>query len=83
MNEGLLHLFLEYQYYDAIDRGDKTIEYRDNTENWRRRIWKWKTNGGNKIVFHRGYTKQTMTFQNKDVVFDEDTIELHLGERLN
>lgn len=39
MNEALvLHLVLKHQYYDAIDRGEKTVEYRDNTEYWRRRI---------------------------------------------
>lgn len=81
----VLHLVLKHQYYDAIDRGEKTVEYRENTEYWRRRIVpKWNSNGGNKVVFHRGwtdYTKKTMTFAIKDVVFNGDTIELHLGAR--
>ena len=83
MNDALvLHLILEYQYYEAIDRGEKTVEYRDNTLYWRRRIIpKWNSNGGNKVVFHRGYTKTTMTFELKDAVFNGGTIELHLGAR--
>jgi len=82
VNEALvLHLVLKHQYYDAIDRGEKTVEYRDNTEYWRRRIAKWNKNGGNKVIFHKGYTKVTMTFLIKDAIFDGDTIELHLGER--
>jgi ASC-1-like (ASCH) protein len=78
----LLHLVLKYQYYDAINRGDKKIEYRRNILWWRRQIIpNWDSNGGNKVVFHRGYTKTVMTFEIKDVVFNGDTIELHLGAR--
>ena len=83
MNEALvLHLVLKHQYYDAIDRGEKTVEYRNNTKYWRRRIAaKWNNNGINKVVFHKGFTKTTVTFQIKDVIVDEDTIEIHLGAR--
>jgi hypothetical protein len=83
--EGLtLHLVLKHIYYDAIDRGDKLVEYRDNTEYWRKRIMKkWNSNGGNIVVFHKGYTKQTLAFRIASPVFNGDKIELHLGERLS
>jgi hypothetical protein len=77
-----LHLTLKYVYYDAIERGDKNIEYRD-AEYWRERIMKqWNSNGGNIVILHRGYTKTIMTFRVKTLVLNGDTIELHLGERL-
>lgn len=83
MSAGLvLHLVLKHKYYDAIDRGEKTIEYRDNTPYWCRRIVPHlNINGTNMVIFHRAFTKVTMTFLIKDVVFSEDTIELHLGAR--
>lgn len=80
----VLHLVLMHKYYDAIDRNEKNIEYRNNTEYWRRRIVPhWNSNGGNKVVFHKGYTRVTMTFLIKNLVFNGDKIELWLGERLN
>jgi len=80
----VLQLVLKHKYYDAIDRGDQTVEHRVNTEYWRRRILpKWNSNGGNKVIFHKGYTKETMTFLIKVVAFNGDKIELHLGDRLD
>lgn len=78
-----LHLVLKSRYYDAIQRGEKTVEYRDNTAYWRKRIaQKWNSNGGNTVTFHRGYTKTIMTFNIKILVLNGPQIELHLGERL-
>jgi hypothetical protein len=78
-----LHLVLKHIYYDAIDRGEKTVEYRDNTDYWRKRIMtNWNSNGGNIVIFHKGYTKQTMAFRIKMPVLNGAQIELHLGERL-
>lgn len=78
-----LHLVLKHRFYDAIDQGKKKVEYRDNTPYWRRRIVpKWNSNGGNTVIFHRGYTNQTMRFKIALLVLG-DQIELHLGERLH
>ena len=78
-----LHLILKHEFYDAIDRGEKTVEYRDNTPYWRKRIVKkWNSNGGNLVIFHRGYTKTIMVFRIKLLVLNTPKIELHLGERL-
>lgn len=76
-----LHLVLKSKYYDAIQRGDKTVEYRNNTPYWRKRIaQKWNSNGGNTVTFHKGYTKTTMTFHIKLLVLNGNQIELHLGD---
>ena len=78
-----LHLVLKGIYYDAIQRREKTSEYRDNTVYWRTRIvaW-WKKEGDNRVVLHRGYTKITMKLLVKDVLFGDDQIELLLGAQL-
>jgi len=77
-----LHLVLKGEYFDAIDEGRKTVEYRDNTPYWRKRIAeKWDSNGGNIVVFHKGYTKIVMMFHIKLLVLGEQ-IELHLGDRI-
>lgn len=79
-----LHLVLKHKYYDAIDRGEQRIEHRDNTPYWRKRIVpKWNSNGGNLVIFHRGYTKTIMVFRIKLLVLGIPKIELHLGERLS
>jgi len=84
MNEGLhLHLFLKHEHYDAIDAGQKKVEYRKNIPYWRKRIMpKWNSNGGNMVIFHKSYTKTIMVFFIKSLVINGNQIELHLGERL-
>ena len=79
-----LHLVLKHVYYDQIEKGEKKIEYRDNTHYWRKRIVKpWNSNGGNTVTFHKGYTSTTtMTFRIGLLVLNGSVIELHLGERL-
>lgn len=80
MNPLNLHLVLKGEFYNAIKNGKKTVEYRDNTLYWRKRtIYKWSSNGGNTVTFHRGYTKETMTFQIRCIVISEQ-IEIYLGD---
>lgn len=85
MTKGLmLHLVLKHCYYDEIDQGKKKIEYRENTAYWRKRIVeKWNCNGGNIVIFHKGYTRTTMTFNVKMLVLGEKYISLHLGDRIH
>lgn len=79
-HERSVHLILKGEYFDAIERGDKTIEYRDNTQYWRTRIA-----GKQLAVFHRCFTKKTMAFRIQKVCdsLNHTTIEIHLGERIN
>lgn len=78
----MLHLVLKGIWYDAIASGEKTVEYRDNTVFWRKRI---KPDSGiqKMVTFHRGYTYKIMIFKIRAVVFNVKQIEIHLGERLN
>lgn len=66
-----LHLVLAGKWYDLIDCGVKTSEYRACTPYWNRRF----TGDPNStdinlrqfvydtVVFHRGYTNKTMKFR--------------------
>jgi hypothetical protein len=79
-----VHLIVKYEFYDAIERGDKTIEYRTNNHYWRRRIVGIKQDASDQartVTFHRGYSKETMTFEINYIVLGE-VIEIHLGRRL-
>jgi len=76
------HLVLKHKWYDLIEKGEKTVEYRDDTPYWRARIL-----GCDRVTFHRGYTKTTMTFE---ITFKsyglfalvQGQIEIHLGKRI-
>ena len=74
----IVHLILKHRYYNAIAYNVKKIEYRDNTAFWRKRII-----GKQYVTFHKGYTNVIMTFIIKEIKVKEDTIEIHLGERIN
>ena len=75
----VLHLVLKGEYYDAIERGEKKCEYRDNTPYWRKRILE---KDPSIVVFHRGYTNQTMAFWIAYKVVLPDQIEIVLGGRI-
>lgn len=80
-----LHLVLEYRYYDAIDRGEKKVEYRRLCDYWIKRILgPWSADPGRTVVFHRGYSATTMEFKAPSVVVDvaADQIKIRLGERV-
>jgi len=76
----VLHLVLKGKYYDAIERGEKRCEYRDNTPYWRKRILE---KDPNVVVFHRGYTNQTMAFRIACKVVLPDRIVIVLGDRID
>lgn len=76
MKMKICHLILKYEYYDSIADGRKTVEYRDNTPYWRKRLL-----DADRVTFHRGYTKTTITFGIRYVTFNGQ-IELHLGARV-
>jgi len=54
----ILHLNLYRKYFDAIADGTKTIEYRDKTDYWKRRIEGRKYDI---IKFRNGYAKDAPT----------------------
>jgi len=73
-----LHLVLTGKWYDKIDSGEKTSEYRKCSHYWNKRLGGIDTRLGHaydllgipykhkkvyqSVVFHRGYTSKTMEF---------------------
>lgn len=85
MNKHTLHLVLKGRYFDEILAGTKNVEYRDNTEYWRKRILKWWDLFGapflRLVVFHRGYTNQTITLEVSCIKINASSIELYLKNK--
>ena len=54
----ILHLNLYRKYFDAIVNGTKTIEYRDKTDYWKKRI---EGREYDIIKFRNGYAKNAPT----------------------
>ena len=73
-----LHLILLHKWYDLIDQGKKKTEYRDNTPYWHKRFFE---NPPDIIIFHRGYTKKTMSFLVTRITVKDDKIAIKLGAR--
>ena len=76
----LLHLNLFRKYFDEIVNGTKTIEYRDRTDYWKKRI---EHKEYDYIKFRNGYAKNspTMLVEYKGWSVNEDgDYELYLGK---
>jgi hypothetical protein len=79
----VLHLVLTTKWYNLIESGEKTSEYRANSLYWQERILrKWNQSHDLCIIFHKGYTLTTMFFKVKNIIVANEQIELQLGERL-
>lgn len=90
-----LHLVLKHKWYDMIEAGVKTEEYRNRTPYWEKRLVQAVLNGLiDRVTFHRGYTNTTMTFIIEAVTVDfgltywgapKDVMVniINLGERIN
>ena len=76
----ILHLNLFRKYFDQIAEGTKTIEYRDRTDYWKRRI---ENREYDVIKFRNGYAKNapTMLVEYKGYTIGKD-YELKLGKIL-
>ena len=53
-----IHATLTYQWFDEINAGHKTAEYRRITPYWEKKLSNIKP--GDCIVFHRGYSDKTI-----------------------
>ena len=78
-----LHLVLIGKWYDMIESGEKTEEYRETKQYWIKRILEGSTTKHpeltsiprqiskqakyERVCFHRGYTNRTMIFEIKEV----------------
>ena len=76
----ILHLNLYRKYFDEIAEGTKSIEYRDKTDYWKRRIENRKYDI---IKFRNGYAKDapTMLVEYKGYTVGKE-YELKLGKVL-
>lgn len=96
----ILHLVLKSKWYDKIVRGEKTSEYRECKPYWEKRLSPiWETYSGHPyldedekwiVVFHKGYTSETMEFVIEDcgVTLEPNDLgldkcwKIKLGQRL-
>lgn len=68
-----LHLVLKGCWYDKIASGEKTSEYREIKPYWNRRFnYRYREFVNNaikkhRVIFHRGYTNETMEFEIKSI----------------
>lgn len=56
----ILYLPLKKEWYEMIERGEKTEEYREIKPYWNKRLINRKYTH---VKFSYGYTKRTMTFE--------------------
>ena len=74
----ILHLNLYRKYFDAIVNGTKTIEYRDKTDYWKKRI---EGREYDIIKFRNGYATDAPTMLVEYLVYDvTDRYEIKLGK---
>lgn len=61
----MLTFILKKEWFDKIKRGEKTVEYREITDYWQKRIINFSVKAnegkGRFIQFRRGYTRETLT----------------------
>ena len=78
MMNKILHLNLFRKYFDQIVEGTKTIEYRDKTDYWKKRI---EHREYDVIKFRNGYAKDapTMLVEYKGYTIGKE-YELKLGK---
>ena len=78
-----LHLVLKSKWFNMIESGEKTEEYREMKQYWLKRILGVSTpslpvltlialqiskqSKFERVCFHRGYTNRTMIFEIKDI----------------
>lgn len=60
-----LHVTLAHKWFDAIEAGKKIAEYRQRTPYWEKKLQIFRP--GDAIIFHRGYTAQTITGTIKNI----------------
>lgn len=73
------HLMLKHKWYNLIEAGLKTIEYRKNSKHYQDCVLPDRIT---KVALHKGYTKTVMVFKIKRKLVKKDIIEIHLGARI-
>lgn len=65
MKNKTIHMTLTYKWFDLVESGKKTEEYRRWVPGWRKRLNGLKRD--DLVVFHRGYTGRTLTRKIEDI----------------
>lgn len=89
----ILHLPLKAKWYEMIESGVKTEEYREIKPYWEKRLmcnkWNFCTDSlyhipqkFDAVKFSYGYTKRTMTFECKDITIGKGNPEWGAPEDL-
>lgn len=84
-----LHLVLKHKWYDMIASGEKKVEYRELKDYYRKKFY---NKNYTHVVFHKGYTNETMTFRIEGIGIgggkpewgaepDKNYFKIVLGER--
>lgn len=74
----ILPLVLKRRWFEMIERGEKTEEYRDDTDYWWTRTSNWCERGGSLVVeFRLGYQRNAprMAFEVGPILTPFDTSE--------
>lgn len=76
----ILHLVLKSVWYDKIASGEKTSEYREIKPYWNKLfdLHILNRNWYRRVVFHRGYSNETMEFEIKDIQMTDRPNDLQL-----
>ena len=76
-----LHLVLKSKWFDKIASGEKTSEYRECKPYWNKRFAVCLLkNVFVRVIFHRGYTSETMEFEIIDISITRAPNDLELDE---
>lgn len=75
-----LQLAVNGEYFDAMERGEKTEEYRLVNDYWRKRLVNMKESGQigrkyDRLIITRGYPKKNETSKRIDIPYDGWTIK--------
>lgn len=57
-----LDLVLTHHWYDEVASGRKRVEYREQSDFWRKRIWE-RRGEIHTVTFRRGYSMTALTFR--------------------
>lgn len=78
----VLNLVLTYHWFDEIESGRKTHEYRRCSPYWNNVMEKRRENIDS-VVFHRGYTAYIIKKEVKSItIVDGKNTDLHINEKV-
>ncbi|MCQ2574997.1 MAG: hypothetical protein MJ156_02755 [Alphaproteobacteria bacterium] len=77
VNSNILHLVLKHKWFDKINSGSKTSEYRQCSDYWNKRL---KQHKYDTVTFHKGYTNTTISYKIKSISITTKPNDLKLDK---